>query len=399
MTREELLKHLRDALHHLCDPTRLRQNALADLFGFKGRIDAFSALQQVLIETIHSLDPGPGEPPQSHARRIYECLLYRYVQQFTPQEVAEQLGIGDRQFRREQNSAIEALADKLWQRFGDQAAARAESASFSTAELAWLTEAHPSGLTKSRDTVQSTVDLVASLAAQHSVEVAVDLPAELPDIAAHPTAVTQALLELLTVAVQSAPHTRIEMTVRAQPGVINIHIRAGAPPAQKFGPKLKMARQLVELCRGQLTVADDNTAFEATLTLPTANPVTVLILDDNADALQLMQRYAAGTDYRCFGTRDPETILADVQRLSPGILVLDVMMPQVDGWRVLSRLRQHPLTEHLPIVVCTILAQEDLALSLGATVFLHKPVRRPMFLAALDQAAMATMTAQRTESR
>jgi CheY-like chemotaxis protein len=60
------------------------------------------------------------------------------------------------------------------------------------------------------------------------------------------------------------------------------------------------------------------------------------------------------------------------------------MMPQVDGWKLLGQLREHPLSEHIPIVVCTILAQEELALSLGASAFLRKPFKRQAFLAVLD---------------
>ena len=60
-------------------------------------------------------------------------------------------------------------------------------------------------------------------------------------------------------------------------------------------------------------------------------------------------------------------------------------MPQVDGWEVLGRLRQHPLNSHIPTIVCTILAQEELALSLGASAFVRKPVTRQAFLAALDR--------------
>jgi CheY-like chemotaxis protein len=84
------------------------------------------------------------------------------------------------------------------------------------------------------------------------------------------------------------------------------------------------------------------------------------------------------------GTRDPGQALSLAEKLSPQIIVLDVMMPQVDGWKVLGRLRQYPLTAHVPIVVCTILAHKELALSLGASAFIRKPVTRQAFLAALD---------------
>lgn len=74
------------------------------------------------------------------------------------------------------------------------------------------------------------------------------------------------------------------------------------------------------------------------------------------------------------------------QESPPRIIVLDVMMPEIDGWEVLGRLRQHPLTSHIPIIICTILAEEELALSLGASGFLRKPVSREAFLGALDLA-------------
>jgi CheY-like chemotaxis protein len=67
------------------------------------------------------------------------------------------------------------------------------------------------------------------------------------------------------------------------------------------------------------------------------------------------------------------------------VIVLDVMMPRIDGWEMLGRLRSNRATSHVPVIVCTIMAQEELALSLGAAGFLKKPVTRQDFLAALDR--------------
>jgi CheY-like chemotaxis protein len=76
-----------------------------------------------------------------------------------------------------------------------------------------------------------------------------------------------------------------------------------------------------------------------------------------------------------------------------------VMMPEVDGWKVMSKLRQHPLTSHIPILVCTILAQENLALALGASGFVQKPVTRRALLEALNHQAEMVQPASATESR
>jgi len=55
-------------------------------------------------------------------------------------------------------------------------------------------------------------------------------------------------------------------------------------------------------------------------------------------------------------------------------VILDVMMPGLDGWEVLQTLRKTPRTSRIPVVVCSVFNDPQLALSLGATVFLPKPV-------------------------
>ncbi len=82
---------------------------------------------------------------------------------------------------------------------------------------------------------------------------------------------------------------------------------------------------------------------------------------------------------------EPEQAVPLAELNHPKVIVLDVMMPGVDGWEVLQRLRQNPTTADIPIIVCTILAQEELALSLGVDDFLRKPVSQQSFLNALNQ--------------
>jgi Amt family ammonium transporter len=119
------------------------------------------------------------------------------------------------------------------------------------------------------------------------------------------------------------------------------------------------------------------------MTLPLAEQTTVLVIDDNADVLQLFRRYLSGTRFRFLGTQDAEKGLHLAQECAPGVVVLDVMMPGRDGWAMLSHLREHPLTQNIPVVVCTILAQPELAHVLGAAHFIRKPVSRPEFLGVL----------------
>ena len=154
--------------------------------------------------------------------------------------------------------------------------------------------------------------------------------------------------------------------------------------------RLRVAHELVEFSDGQLQVVadgDEDEAFSFRLKLPTVNQITVLAIDDNPDTLQLLQRYTAGTRYHLLGESDPKRCLALAEAISPDIILLDVMLQDLDGWELLGRFRAHPQLGDRPVIVCTILPQRDLALSLGAAGFLSKPVSQRQLLSALDAQA------------
>lgn len=114
LTYDQFVALLRSALHYLFDPVHLRRSPLVALLGLSGEFDQAAALQQRLVATIRELKPPDAEPPQSRAWRIYDTLHLQYVRQLARDVVATQLGISERQMRREQRLAIEALAQQLW---------------------------------------------------------------------------------------------------------------------------------------------------------------------------------------------------------------------------------------------------------------------------------------------
>jgi CheY-like chemotaxis protein len=413
LTREPFIKCLRDALNHLHNPAHLRRSPLAVLLGIENRFDTSLVLQRILIEAIESLKPPDDEPNQSRAWRIYDSLRCCYVQQLSQRVVADQLGISTRQLRREQHVALEELADQLWEQLDLQAelasdlcepAADMPGATTSPAaldELAWLGNSPPEKPADLDLVLADVVDLARPLATQHSVRLQVESTDDFPLLAVHPVACSQTLLNLLTVAIPRTPGGAVFVEARRLQWEVEIRVwcRGSGPDAQPpsgdQADSLDMAHRLAELSRSKLAHAFDGGVFSATLTLPALEQWPVLVVDDNADTLQLMERYASGTRYRLVGTRDPQEVLALAERIAPQVIVLDVMMPQTDGWRVLGQLRQHPLTSNTPVIVCTILAQEALALSLGASAFIRKPVSRHALLAALDRQFEALASAPR----
>ncbi len=132
-------------------------------------------------------------------------------------------------------------------------------------------------------------------------------------------------------------------------------------------------------------MTQDEPMLSCHLALPATGGIDVLVVDDNIEIIELLVRYAAGTRYRLVGIQEPAEAVEMAIYLNAEIIILDVMMPRVDGWELLGRLRQHPQTADIPVIILSILAQDELARSLGARALVLKPVTQERFLAALDE--------------
>ena len=70
------------------------------------------------------------------------------------------------------------------------------------------------------------------------------------------------------------------------------------------------------------------------------------------------------------------------------LLILDGMMPTMDGWEILQTLQTDPETQHIPVIVCSVWDEPELAFSLGAVDFLKKPITQKELLDALARLAL-----------
>jgi putative two-component system response regulator len=105
----------------------------------------------------------------------------------------------------------------------------------------------------------------------------------------------------------------------------------------------------------------------------------VLAVDDNEQNLQLLEEYLTGWGYDVVLARDGQEALQSYPQHDPSIIVLDVMMPNMDGYEACMRIKQEPGGRTIPILMLTALtATEDKirALECGADDFLNKPINR-----------------------
>ena len=112
---------------------------------------------------------------------------------------------------------------------------------------------------------------------------------------------------------------------------------------------------------------------------------TVLVIDDDPGARQLLVRMLGKEGFRVVEAAGGEEGLALARNERPDVITLDVMMPGLDGWGVLGALKSDPSLASIPVVMLTIMDQEHLGFSLGASEYLTKPVERAQLAAVLSR--------------
>jgi signal transduction histidine kinase/CheY-like chemotaxis protein len=104
------------------------------------------------------------------------------------------------------------------------------------------------------------------------------------------------------------------------------------------------------------------------------NPV--LVIDDNRTSRELLLRTLEKEGIGAVGAEGGKEGLKKARELKPCLITLDVIMPQMDGWTVLQRLKSDPETESIPVIMVTIVNEKCMGYTMGAVDYMTKPVDR-----------------------
>ena len=112
-----------------------------------------------------------------------------------------------------------------------------------------------------------------------------------------------------------------------------------------------------------------------------------MVVEDDRRSFDLLRVYLEEAGARVVSARDGEEGLDTVRRLSPAGVVLDILLPGIDGWEVLAQLKADPATAAIPVVVVSMLDERGHGFALGAAEYLVKPIGKDQLLAALYRTA------------
>jgi CheY-like chemotaxis protein/anti-sigma regulatory factor (Ser/Thr protein kinase) len=294
------------------------------------------------------------------------------------------------------------------------------------------------------DIGQTLHDICATfqpLVRDNSNELVLDVPAELGTIYADATKVRQILYNLLSNAFKftkagkivvrarsktaagkdqiefQVTDTGIGMTPEQTTKIFDAFIQADASTTRKYGGTglgLAITRKFCEMMGGKVSVVStpgEGTTF--TVSIPAevvdvrklsasldqlataigaeppglpASPASggagsVLVIDDDPVIQELMKSFLTKEGYQVTVVSRGEDGLEMARGLRPDVITLDVAMPNMDGWSVLSKLKANPLLADIPVVILTMVEDKSTGYALGAAEYLIKPIDRERLVA------------------
>jgi len=276
--------------------------------------------------------------------------------------------------------------------------------------------------------------VIQPLAAKNANRLEVRCPDETGTMRADLTKVRQALFNLLSNAckfteggiislavareasdgrdwlVFSVSDTGIGMAPEQLSRLFEAFSQADAATTRKYGGTglgLALSRRLCRMMGGDVTVESEagrGSTFTIRLPARVAEPSeelvvpsraadrvtlpgvgTVLVIDDEAAVRDLMQRFLGKEGFRVVTAAGGEEGLRRARELRPDAITLDVMMPGIDGWAVLSALKADRDVADIPVIMLTIVDDKNLGYALGAADYLTKPIDRERLVTVLKQ--------------
>ncbi|HVF26063.1 MAG TPA: GAF domain-containing protein [Anaerolineales bacterium] len=269
----------------------------------------------------------------------------------------------------------------------------------------------------------SVMSTAKGLIKEKPIQLLQRIPADMPTVRGDTMRVRQVLLNLISNASKFTDEGSITVETRVQKGptgklealinVIDTGPGISAEDQEKLfkafsqvdgsatrksggsGLGLSICANLVQLHSGLIGVHSENgkgSTFWFTLPLyhqpeeeiPAGTKI-ILAIDDDPQVISLYERYLNPQGYHVIPLTDASKAKERILEIQPFAVTLDIMMPSLDGWAVLTTLKSDPATRDYPVIICSITEKADKGFSLGAADYLVKPILEEDLVHALDR--------------
>lgn len=383
-------EHIRDLLSNFYDYLKLAENPVASSLGREASgNERMRAIRGTVLDAIEDLRREDQRKASARGNRLYRILQLRYVEERSTNEVLAALALSERQFYREHQRAIQTISRIIWDEHFANVGTEADEAAHPLAEeLDYLNAGGSQRAFQPVEEIQAALVATQVIARQRGIEIRVAPAREHITLHLSQPAFRQFVIYLLNEligATDAAGDIEISLAMVKRAPVISISMGALEVDGAVFCKSLREDATAGELMRH--LKADIQWVDEAARILVAFRQAVhnILIVDDNPDTAVLFKRYLANLPYRLFSAVDEREALAIAQGTPLLCIILDVMLPGKDGWQLLQSYKSHPATAEIPVLICSVLEMEELAMSLGADGYLKKPPARAELLSTLRQ--------------
>lgn len=276
------------------------------------------------------------------------------------------------------------------------------------------------------DVITSVMSTATGLVKDKPIKLLRNIEPDLPTVRADAIRVRQVLINLLSNAAKFTDEGEITVEASVRPSLaghpeILVSVSDTGPgisredqaklfqpfsqvddsPTRKTGGSglgLSISQQLIQLHGGRIgvhsTVGKGSTFYftlpiyrgkeEASEAKGNGGKI-VLAIDDDPQVISLYERYLQPQGYQVVSVTDSTHAKERAKQLKPFAITLDIMMPGLDGWAVLNDLKADADTRDIPVIICSIIEEQERGFSLGAADYLLKPILEDDLLNALDR--------------
>ena len=275
--------------------------------------------------------------------------------------------------------------------------------------------------------LQNALSLMRERATRHDIRLDLELDERLGEFTADERKVKQILLNLLSNALKFTPDggnisliaglsggcaeisvadTGIGIAQEDQQKIFEEFFQTGDHVRKREGTGLGLAltKKFVELHGGLIWVqSEKDHGSRFTFTLPIRGPLEktkptvaeeptraskrplILVVEDDIAAAKLLSIYLTEAGFTVEIAQDGQAGLEKARTLRPAVITLDIMMPEIDGWDLLTRMKADPQIASIPVVVVSIVDERGRGFALGAADYLTKPVERDELIGAIQR--------------
>lgn len=373
-----------DALNQIYDSAVLQSHPLRKaLFPLETNpIRRCQLLRKTLLDAIHSLEPNAKVPSSAPDWRLYRLVELRFIEGLNPNEAMTRLGLAKSQFYRDQSRAIEMLVEILWAQMPSGALVNEPDNARTQ-----LINKEVERLFPSREGESIQAGALAHDLRQIILPLSIDKKVIIGDFNLDALnrkiydriLLRQALLTALTAALDMDGVAKLHLRSNESGATHTIRVDAEVDSMKATSltgilEQLETCRLLVEALGGRLSTTTGTRRIGFTLTFGENHERLLLVIDDNAGMADLFRAYLKGYVWHVIGASGGTDARNILREIKPDLILLDILMPQEDGWELLRMLKSDAASKDIPVIICSVLKQPQIALQLGARAYVGKPV-------------------------